>query len=178
MGKPTGLIVAGPSGGAQPDIIFPIPVFGSGTAAWPNADRGLFIKFRLDKPTSITGVSIFVVSASGNFKAALYASDGTTLTQVAAKGATAASGTNAWQDLTFATPYAGQPFVDYHAFVVADNTSVQVARTTSPAAASTPKGRLALLLESAYTTPPVSQAISGLSGTSLFIPIFGILTSG
>lgn len=181
MSAPTGIVLPGASGGAQPDYIIVQPHPGGyANLAWPAANRGYFLKFRLEKPTTITGISIGINSASGNVKVGLYTSDKTTLTNVALSVSTLTAlpgGVAGWQDILFTAPVTGVPFQDYYVFLAADNGTWQAMRTSVAAAGLSTLGRGLYELSTAFVTPPSSQLISGLSGT-LFQPAVALITTG
>lgn len=151
-----------------------VTIFGSGNAAWPSANRAVFVKFRIAKPRTAAGLRIAVVSASGNAKSGLFSSDGTTLTQLALSASIAVAGTNVSQDLAFAASASIVPGVDYWAMLVLDNGTAQVARQTVPAAGISSGFVDALFVDSAFASPPTSQAISGMTGAT-YVPAMSLL---
>lgn len=90
------------------------------------------VAFRLrSHPTvtaTLTQVSIYIGTANGNVDVGLYASDGTTLTEVASTGSTATAGTNAVQTIPLASsvlPVLGQ---DYYALLISDSATLTLGR--------------------------------------------------
>ena len=164
-------------GGGQPDYIYLAPL-GSATA-WPGANQGIWIKVRFDKPTAATGILVpNGGTAAGNIKVGMYGTDGTNLTKLAlSTGDTAMSGTSVGQSISFASPLLVSPFQDYYAFMASDSGTATFSRLITAAAPWTLPSRLAYLTTSVYATPPTSQAIAGLSGTS-YIPSLAIITTG
>lgn len=174
-----GLILPG-AGGSQPDYVYPVPLDGAGSAAWPSANQGIFRKVRFDKATVATGLLLpHGGTVNGNVKCGLYSSDKTTLTQLAlSTGDTANANGSDNQAVLFAASVPVAPFIDYYWFMVCSNNTATYARWTIVAAALSLTARLAYVLDSAYTTPPATQLISGMTGGSIYVPALAVITTG
>lgn len=172
MSAPTGLIL--PINGADLTPLPLVSLLGSGSLAWPSANRAIFVKFRLRQARLVTGIKIANAAPSGNAKAGLYRSDGTTLTEIAAVGSTPLSGSNDDQDLVFSSAITAFPAQDFFAMLVLDNSTATLIRQTIPNAAFASGFQVAYYVDSAFTTPPTSQAISGLTG-STYVPVMSLI---
>ena len=167
-----------PNGGGDLTPFPIIPPNGGAAAAWPASSTGIFVKFRVNKPRLASGLRVGIGSASGNAKVALYTSDGTTATQVATSGSTATAGSNAQQDILFGTAKIVVPFQDYYAFLVCDNTTVTIFRTTYGSGGFTLPTAfdVSFAVASVFTTPPATQALSGATtAASGYTPILALI---
>lgn len=158
-----------PPGGSEGTPYVVYSLVGASAAAWPTANTGVFVKFQLEKARTATGLRIGVGAASGNAKAGIYRLDGSTLTQVALSASTALAGTNAPQDIPFASAVQLQAGVTYYAFLALDNATATIARGTLISGALTvPTTGFDLSGGTAtvFTTPPASQALSAVVAIS------------
>jgi hypothetical protein len=159
----TGALVVA-DGAVDPGPVLVTEASGASVAAWAVGGGGLFVRFRLRAARTVAGLWVYLGAPSGNAKAGLYASDGTTLTQRALSAAVPLTATNDGQLLAFAAtdvPAAA----DWWAFLALDNTTATLLRYTLGA------GSIGLKLgtganAAAYPSPPATQAIAALTGAS------------
>jgi hypothetical protein len=164
-------------GGAQPAVLFPLPMVGAGVAAWPAVNRGIFVNLRFDRATAVNGIGVPIGAASGNLRVALFSSDGTTLTRLQQSASTPAAGANVFQAITLTTQPV-VPFVDYYAFAVADNTTLTVLRLAVSSAFFTLEGNLAFVLDTVFAAIPANPTIAGMAAGASTIPVLSVRTTG
>lgn len=176
MSDELGLIL--PSGGDEGTPLVIVPWGGAVVAAWPGIDQGIFVKFQVAKARTVTGLRIGVGAASGNAKAGLYSNDGTNLTQMGLSASTPVAGTNATQDILFIAAQQVTAGLVYAAFLVLDNATATLLRTTTASSGFAKPGAfdVSAVVTSAFTTPPTPQAIAGLGGASSgYTPILALI---
>lgn len=102
---------------------------GVASAAWPAANRAIFIPFKVDVATEYNR---FLLSngatAAGNFDAGIY--DGLTLARLASTGSTPQAGTSVFQSVNFTAAVTLQPGMYYWA-VAMDGTTGTVFRVSA-----------------------------------------------
>jgi hypothetical protein len=150
-------------GGAQPAFVESYnPCATAGAAGTLTANQALLVLVRVARPMTVSTITVYVGTASGNIDAGLYESDGTTWTRLASAGSTAASGTNALQTLTLGSPVTLIPGKDYWLAFAADNGTVTVTRISGT---SGPNGRgnRAIFKASSFPLPATITALSAAS---------------
>lgn len=149
---------------------------GPSSGAWAVANQGVFIRFRVSKGRSVTGIRLFNGgTAADNWKVGLYSSDLTTLTQMGLSNSTAQSGTNTSQDIAFTASQVIAPAIDYWAFVACDGTTGTIMRVVYVAGAIGLAMGTHAAVAATFVTPPTSQLVSGLAATSSgFCPMIAI----
>lgn len=101
-------------------------------AAWPSANNATLTKVRVSRPVLVSSIVVGIGTSSGNIDAGIYDLVGTTWTRRASAGSTAAAGTNALQTLAMTAPVWLTPGKDWWIAVVADNTTITLARAAFP----------------------------------------------
>ena len=118
---------AGPLGGSDFPYVRPYPLnaFTAAVAAWPAISQAFFFRVRVAKSISITTISFFVGTASGNVDVGVFTSTdgGSTLTLARSSGSTAVAGSSAWQDVALTSAYVLNPGIDYWLAISVDNTT-------------------------------------------------------
>jgi hypothetical protein len=92
-----------------------------------SANNAYCARIRVQPALSITKLSVFIGTASGNVDVGVYSSDGTTLTRLVSSGSTAAAGASAVQTITVAST-ALVPGFSYYLAVAPDNATVTIGR--------------------------------------------------
>lgn len=173
MGGPE-LILPG-AGGGELTPLYVTQKGGGGLAAWTSGELGILTKFRVDAPRIANGLEIYNGAPSGNAKAGMYSSDGTTITQRALSAATALTGTNAKQRIPFASPWQLAPFQDYFTFLVLDNVTATLLRILGSNGAITTLLGDSCCLAGVYTTPPTTELVANFTSTSSgYYPVVAI----
>ncbi len=98
-------------------------------AAWPTANRAIFIPFRLSRPMSVTTLWSLNNTSSGNIDLGIYSADGT---KIVSTGSTAEVGATAIQTITIATTQLGAGLF-YMAMAINTTGANQIASTSSNA---------------------------------------------
>lgn len=165
-------IASAPPGGRQFDdhIAVVDPLYAPSSGAWAANNRGIWVRFRVDKPRSVTKVGVIVGGSSGNGVGGLYTFSGTQFDKLADSGSAAISGTNALFNFTIAA-VALVPFVDYAAFVLMDNTTVTVWRYGLGSGSPVAVNSRCVCKDVGSTSAPQSQTVAGLTGGSALVPI-------
>jgi len=162
--------------GGEDPTPYPItPVSGGSIAAWPGGNQGIFVKFRLGRGRHAVGLRVPVGTPSGNAKVALYASDGTTATQIALSASTALTATNDFQEIPFAAAVDLVTFTDYYGFLAVDNATATFYRLTFGAGGIAADLGYAVITN-VFTTPPATQTVSGLTtgAASGYTPVLAL----
>jgi hypothetical protein len=133
------------------------------TAAWPAANRALYIPFKLPQTVLLGSVSFFTAASAGNFDAAIY--DSACATQLVAQGSAAAStGKNTW---TLTTPYLLEAGTRYYLGLVCSSTSTTALRYIGQSAQAQ---RLAGYAQEAAALPLPATATPAQFATA-YIPV-------
>src|SRR5690349_5631390 len=119
--------IAASIGGDQMDFIETCSPVGVSTAT-DAANQATFHRIRVSKSITVSQMTIFVATASGNIDLGIYQSDGTTLTRLASTGSTAVAGTNAIQTINLSASVTTQPGIDYYLACSRDNATAAIAR--------------------------------------------------
>lgn len=148
-------------GGDQMPYVSTLGLEAGQTAATLTANQAYLVRVRVAKPLTISTLTFFVGTASGNVDAGIYQSDGTTLTRLAAAGSTAAAGASATQTLTLSAPVTLQPGIDYYIAFAADNATVTIARNSVVNSAIPFRGKRALQYATSFPLPASLVLASG-----------------
>jgi hypothetical protein len=125
---------------------------------------------RVQPALSVTKLSVFIGTASGNVDVGIYSSDGTTLTRLVSSGSTAAAGASAVQTITVASA-ALVPSFSYYLAVAPDNAIVTIGRVAITSAISA-LGKRVQAFTSGFPLPSTLTLSSGVN-TSNCPFIFG-----
>lgn len=126
MSMPSGLVLPSPP---RPDLILePMdPRYVTAASAIAGISTAYLIKFRVQKPTIATALSIYVGAASGNVDLGIFSStDGVAFTLLGSTGSTLSAGTNAAQTINLPVNVLLAPGTNYWAALAADNTTLTV----------------------------------------------------
>lgn len=116
-------------GGEQFDIIEPVDArCFAGAVAVATANLAYLSRFRLSKAATISAVSYFVGTASGNVDVGVYEFDGTNYVRLGSSGSTAASGSSAVQTINLTASVNLRPGKDYWLALAADNGTITILR--------------------------------------------------
>ena len=139
------------------------------SAAWPSANRAIFIPFHLDEPTIITAIGVpNGATATGNFDVGIYDVAGT---KIVSSGSTAQAGTSAIQTVDITDTLIGPG--DFYMAIAMDGTSGTMYSTNSPAVSHL---RMAGMLQMASAFPlPATATFATI--TSAYVPGLLLATS-
>lgn len=160
-----------PPGGGQFPYIRPFPAsaFTAAVATYPTANLACFYRIRAEKAITISTISFFVGTASGNADVGIYTSTdgGTTLDRQRSSGSTAVAGSSAWQDVALTSSIALVPGVDYWIAIAADNTTFTTYRVGVQAPAML-RNNAGLAKATSFPLPSSVTSFSGATSMFLF----------
>lgn len=144
--------------------------YGGTTAAWPAANRALFIPFTLSQPIAVAAMFTYNGgTASGNLDLGIYSEDGT---RILSTGSTAMSGTSTLQVISVTSTVIG-PGRMYLAMAVDNTTAIFRAANTGYITAIAFKVAGMAQMASAFALP-ATATLATLSTS--YAPIFGLST--
>lgn len=170
MSDGLGLVLPGAGGDQFDDFVEIVPLLGASSSAWAATNRAVFVRFRLKRARPLSRVTVIVASGSGNGVGGLYTFDGTTYTKLSDSGSQAIGAiSNAKFDFTF-TAQDGQPFVDYAAAVLFDNTTITLYRFGLGSGAVALVNNRYTAKDVGSTSLPATQTVAALTGGASLIP--------
>lgn len=122
----------------------------------------------LEQPQTISTMTHFVGTASGNCMDALYTFDGSNFAKVAASASTAIAGTNTTQDVSLSAAYTRQPRTRYYSGFIVDNATATISRLASGAPVNG-KGRKSVTHAPGSFTLPDTIAVGAVSATAITV---------
>lgn len=151
----TTLLTPNDPAGQQMPWVETIPSYLIVVPATAVANQVYATRVRVGRAVTVTTMTIYVGTASGNVDLGIYTSadNGVTLTRVGSTGSTAVAGASANQTISLTTPVTLLPGVDYYLAAAVDNGVASFGQFQTTVAPATALGNLTLTKTASFPLP-------------------------